>query len=425
MSDTHVLVLLVQDIVFTSIFCLDIVLKTIALGPISYLSSRWNQFDVVIIAAGLLSLFFTEVAFAKMMRVLRVFRLVKTSLHFRMLISTVLSSMGTIAEIIALMTAILLSYAFIGMCTFDKVKYGNAINSYQNFDDFPNAFYSLVVVTFGDWVVLLKDLEIASPACTVGQDCGNPAAGVYLMSFILLTNFVLMNLVVAAILNSFSWLSAMENSRGNSAVGVADLRKFKAVWQTFDVYSTGSVSHLHLKALIETVGEPIGRKDVSTMWFRALQAEISNLPGFSSGEISFRDLFVILTTTMMGADALCESLDGEVITSDQQLTKLAAVQAVVSNAHWETVRCNVTEALPPNRVNRRMSLLSLGEQIQRAKDAADAAAASNQTLNANGNTRGFAQTLNANPIGADVQSRESLSLKDKVLVHAPALSQSA
>ena len=121
------------------------------------------------------------------------------------------------------------------------------------------------------------------------------------------------------ILNSFTWLYSMENSRGTSAVGVEDLRKFKEIWQTFDIYSTGSVAHKHLKTIVQAVGEPIGRKQVSAVWFRALQAEIAAMPGCNSGEISFRNLFLILTTKMAGADALCETVDGTFQTSSHKV----------------------------------------------------------------------------------------------------------
>ena len=50
---------------------------------------------------------------------LRIFRLIKTSIQLRMLLSTIVSSLGTIFEIIALMTALLLIFAFIGMEAFD------------------------------------------------------------------------------------------------------------------------------------------------------------------------------------------------------------------------------------------------------------------------------------------------------------------
>ena len=71
-------------------------------------------------------------------------------------------------------------------------------------------------------------------------------------------------------------------------------------------------------------GEPIGRKKVSDIWFRALQAEVTAMPGSNSGEISFRNLFLILTTKMVGADALCETVDGSVKTSTQKVLSLCS-----------------------------------------------------------------------------------------------------
>ena len=395
MGDTHKLVLFIQDLVFVTIFVLDIIFKLMALGPVSYLSKRWNIFDVVIVTSGLVALLVPDASVVQMLGVLRIFRLVKTSLQFRMLLSTVLSSMTTIAEIVALMGAILLSYAFIGMQTFDGVKYGTVLSAHHNFDDFPNAFYSLTVVVYGEWVVLLKDLEVESPKCTAGKDCGNPAAGVYLLSFIFLTTFVMTNLVVAVIMNSFTWLYSMENTRGNNTVGVNDLRKFKEIWQTFDLQGTGSVAHKHLKTIVEAVGEPIGRKHVSAMWYRALQAEIAALPGSGSGEISFRNLFLVLTTQMMGADALCETLDGEIKTSNQQVTELAAVQAVVST-HGSKPKVHRRGSQVMNLENEPE--LSLTDKVKHVKNAV-------RLRDALGNDESGRPVLFV---------KESLSLKDKV-----------
>ena len=102
-------------------------------------------------------------------------------------------------------------------------------------------------------------------------------------------------------MDSFTWLYSLENSRGKNAATVADLSNFKIVWQKYDTYGIGSIPHTHLKALVEEVGEPIGRSEVSLLWFKALQAEIAAIPGASQGEISFRNLFLILTTRMVGA----------------------------------------------------------------------------------------------------------------------------
>jgi hypothetical protein len=128
--------------------------------------------------------------------------------------------------------------------------------------------------------------------------------------------------VVAVILNAFSWLYAMENSRGSSAVTAADLKNFEHAWQKFDLFHTGSISHRHLRPFMELVGEPFGRQDMSDTWYKVLQAEISLMPGSVNGEVSFRSLFIILTTKLIGADALCQGEDGEFHTLDEQVSKL-------------------------------------------------------------------------------------------------------
>ena len=108
------------------------------------------------------SFFAPAVEAIKILRGLRVLRIAKTSLQFRMLLSTVMSSMGTIGEIIALMGCIMLSYSFIGMNLFQDVRHGSALDRYQNFEDFPSAAYTLSVVCFNEWVLLLQDLEVRS-----------------------------------------------------------------------------------------------------------------------------------------------------------------------------------------------------------------------------------------------------------------------
>ena len=117
----------------------------------------------------------------------------------------------------------------------------------------------------------------------------------------------MVNMVVAVILDAFTWLYSLENSRGKSSVTAEDLRRFKSAWSRFDVYSTGSISTNNLKEFLELVGEPLGRKDASVLWLKALRAEVSAIPGSSSGEISFKNLFLILTTRMLGHTIIGDS----------------------------------------------------------------------------------------------------------------------
>ena len=108
------------------------------------------------------------------------------------------------------------------------------------------------------------------------------------------------------------------------SVGTAELKKFKEVWQKYDIYSTGSIGLKHLIPFVEGVGDPVGRSKCSLMWSQVLRAEIAAIPGAqTSGEISFRNLFLILTTKMQGADAICEDVDGGIKTNIDQVINLS------------------------------------------------------------------------------------------------------
>ena len=110
-------------------------------------------------------------------------------------------------------------------------------------------FVVVSVVTFGEWVVLLRDLEVQSPKCTIGKDCGNWGAGLYLMTYIMLTTFVVTNLIIAVIMNSFTWLYAIEKDRGKNAVTAADLRQFKVLQLCSLLLSCHFISVLTLLSL--------------------------------------------------------------------------------------------------------------------------------------------------------------------------------
>ena len=77
------------------------------------------QFDVLVVSIGLVSFLHAGAEVAKIFRTLRVCRLIRTSMQFRMLLSTVISSVGAILEIAALMFVILFSFAFVGMQVFE------------------------------------------------------------------------------------------------------------------------------------------------------------------------------------------------------------------------------------------------------------------------------------------------------------------
>ena len=83
-SDTFTLVLEIINYVFTSIFAIEAMFKFIAFGPLMYIKSNWNKFDLFVVCASFFEIFmrmlntnslkFLRVGpqLARIMRVLRV-----------------------------------------------------------------------------------------------------------------------------------------------------------------------------------------------------------------------------------------------------------------------------------------------------------------------------------------------------------------
>ena len=69
------------------------------------------------------------------------------------------------------------------------------------------------------------------------------------MTYIMLTTFVVTNLIIAVIMNSFTWLYAIEKDRGKNAVTAADLRQFKVLQLFSLLLSCHSISVLTLLSL--------------------------------------------------------------------------------------------------------------------------------------------------------------------------------
>ena len=86
-ESNKVKVLQLIDLVMTSIFCLEALLKIIALGflfngPKSYLFDAWNVLDFMIVAFSVLSLSIdTDLSYIKVLRVARILRPLRLIQH--------------------------------------------------------------------------------------------------------------------------------------------------------------------------------------------------------------------------------------------------------------------------------------------------------------------------------------------------------
>jgi len=202
--------------IFTAIFIVECVLKLIGEG-LSYFSSNWNRFDFFVVCTSLLdiamqtflssSLSFLRVG-PQLLRVLRIlrlsrlFRLLNKYRGLQALIQTITFSMSSLLNVLALLMLVLFIFAVLGVFMFQDITEGEILDpDYLNFKNFGQAMVVLFKMTTGeDWPLIMYDTMNTDPDCIPGKNCGFSYSPVYFLSFVMVCNFVMLNLFILVII---------------------------------------------------------------------------------------------------------------------------------------------------------------------------------------------------------------------------------
>lgn len=193
------------------IFVGELALKMLAYG-VRFLRDPWNVFDFLIVAVSFapdMGMFSS----LRLFRVLRVFKLVSGMRHMRIIISAILRSLPGVSWAGMLLLLVYYVYGIIGTNIF-----GAAFPDW--FGNLGKSVYSLFqVMTLESW-----SMGIARPV--IAQF---PYAWVYFVTYILLSSFIVMNIVVGIVLNSIG--DSFKKEDGDVAVpagdALAELEKLK------------------------------------------------------------------------------------------------------------------------------------------------------------------------------------------------------
>jgi hypothetical protein len=120
----------IANLVFTVVFNIEMFLKLIGLGK-TYFIDSWNKFDMFIVLGTdvglLLSLFdvgggFTTAATViRSVRIMRMFRLIKSSVHIRLILDTILNILPQITNVMSLILLLFFIYASLAINFFSGV----------------------------------------------------------------------------------------------------------------------------------------------------------------------------------------------------------------------------------------------------------------------------------------------------------------
>ena len=260
--------------VCTVIFAVEAAIKIHALSFDEYVREGWNIFDFSVVTISLLESATSFIAealginpslfrAARTVRVLRIIRTVKSAKGLRMLMKTLLLSLPSLYNIAAIFLILLTLYSILGMSLFGKVAHGDFLDDNANFCSFPIAFLTMFRCATGEsWNGIMHDAMTTSsevfsdrpqPRCVDATasspgDCGSPVAAVlFFMSFQLLATFVILNMMVAIILEEYSKAVSTDHQK----ISPEDSEAYADAWAHFDPFATGRMHVSHLHAFIE------------------------------------------------------------------------------------------------------------------------------------------------------------------------------
>jgi voltage-gated sodium channel len=179
-----VAILILMDMAVTIFFVIEIVIRFLAFpNKKQFLKNGWNVFDTVIVIGSLIPTGGSGVLLARLLRVFRVLRLVSMVPELRILINALLKAIPRMGYIALLMFVIFYIYAAMGSMffhTINEVLWGDVSISMLTL--FRGA-------TFEDWTDVMYETMAV-----------HPFSWIYYLTFIFLTAFVFLNMMVGTVL---------------------------------------------------------------------------------------------------------------------------------------------------------------------------------------------------------------------------------
>jgi voltage-gated sodium channel len=181
--------------VFLGIFVVEIAIRIAAHGrrPQDYFKSGWNVFDFVVIGGAFLPGLRQNATALRLLRLLRIVRVVSLFPDLRFLIRGMAASLPPIGSMAMLTGLLIYVYGILGWLFF-------ADTDPAHWGDIGEAMLSLfIVLTLESWP------EIMGEVIDV-----HPMAWLFFVSYVLIASFLLINMVIAILINSLEEVKAME-----------------------------------------------------------------------------------------------------------------------------------------------------------------------------------------------------------------------
>ena len=284
---------------FSCLFLLEAVARNLGIGPKAYFGDGWYVFDFIIVCLSVIGIIFDfaagpEIPAVNVFRVFRfarIFRLIPKAKGLQRLFRTLYFSMPALGNVGSVLALFFFIYAVMGMSLFGTVKFQGTLNRHANFRNFFSSMLVLFRMTTGEsWNGIMHDTMIktacvevlrwelltscSDATCDTYVDQGDPILDslesdvdyinrcgvfpiitvIYFCTFVVLCAFLLLNLVIAIIIDNF------EDVNDEFAITQEGINQFVEAWSHLDPQATHFIDIEDLEKLIFMLNPPLGLK---------------------------------------------------------------------------------------------------------------------------------------------------------------------
>jgi len=200
------------NFLFTLFFTIEMIIKLIGLGIRGYISDNWNIFDGLIVIVSLIETLTSRfqadedgggtINALRAFRLLRVLRLLGQFESLRIILGTVITSLGDVAYLVIILLLFMFMFATLGISLFSTAFHKRQVKSdwvplgRWRFD---NIYWTMItvfqVITYDAWNQVMFDAKEAT---------GSDIMVMYFVAIVVFGGFIVLNLFVAILLSRMS-----------------------------------------------------------------------------------------------------------------------------------------------------------------------------------------------------------------------------
>lgn len=242
----------ILDNIFTSIFILEFLIKSISFGFINermcYIRDNWNKLDFLIVILSLIDLSVSTINLPiiklfRLLRTLRPLRLINHNVSMKIAVSALVESLIAICNVLIVIFIIWLVFAILGVsllsgkmyyCTNSSISEMTKcldsgyswVNTNANFDNIFEALVTLfIVMSQESWPNRMYEGVDAQGVGLAPQTNYNPSLAYFYVVYLVIGNFFLVNLFTVIVFSKFD-----EAKRNETSLAAMFLTKKQMLW---------------------------------------------------------------------------------------------------------------------------------------------------------------------------------------------------